>query len=388
VSESPRLPPEQFHRALREALARHGLADGFARLREGFRHLHRGEKARRGTARPATWRPLEVPPRLEVLRAHADETVGDPGPDAWAEASEVVLPRLRPTLYHALQPILEELDRDGQPVPHAQLSEHLCTDLVVPLDERLVTVTEAMLDRWEVSFPDALAQAGSNLGQRSGGTFEVLSEGLFASTWEDRLDPARLLFPLLFRELPLEGDPVAVPIAASRLLVTGTESEAGLDQLAAVVTGQRDQEGGVFARRVVRLVEDRWVPWLPPSEHPAHGPLRRLALEERKLDYDEQAPLLASLIERRERTISVAAYELEEREDGAHVRSVCRWTKDDTLALPRTDRIRFVHGDRTVGEGSWRRVERRFGSLMHPFAPYPERRLVGQFPEGWQLAGL
>jgi hypothetical protein len=68
--------------------------------------------------------------------------------------------------------------------------------------------------------------------------------------------------------------------------------------------------------------------------------------------------------------------------------SVTTWDLGPPLLLPRTDRIRFVDGDRPLVTTTWARAQAVLGSRMRPLPGYPERWHASGFPTAPELGEL
>jgi hypothetical protein len=276
--------------------------------------------------------------------------------------------------------------------PYRALAEHLGIGLVYDLPDSMVQLQQRNLTDWRVSFEEALAAACLNLAEISGHLFEKPEPGVWVSPWRDNHDAARLLLLDLIRAHEVRGEPVAMVPNRDTLLLTGSEDDEGLAQMATLAEKALENPRPISGA-AVRLEGDSWVPFLPDSEHPAHSRFRLLAVRSMAQDYAEQSELLKALHDENEEDVFVASFTAMQQKESGRVRSYCVWSEGIESLLPRTEEVFFFRpNDEGEGEivagGEWERVLQAAGHLMEPLGIYPERYRVKEFPTGEQLTQI
>jgi hypothetical protein len=246
------------------------------------------------------------------------------------------------------------------------------------------------LARWGLSFDQALGLAVENLRSRSTEPLEQLAPGTCQSPWEDSYAASRLLLDEVVRRCQVKGTPVVLVPHRDLLLITGSEDEEGLHQVATkalrAVMAPRALDG-----RAVRLTSEGWVPFMPERLNKAWADFRQLELFTRARDYAEQTERLEKLYQEKGVDLFVAAYTPYQDERGRSV-SYAVWLKGVDALLPRTEVIFFMDpalGPEAppVGIARWEEVARAAGQLLEPVEGlYPERYRVKGFPSEAQLA--
>ncbi|HYO60062.1 hypothetical protein [Archangium sp.] len=246
------------------------------------------------------------------------------------------------------------------------------------------------LARWGVSFDQALGMAMENLRPRSTEPLEQLAPGTCESPWEDNYAASRLLLEEVVRRCQVKGTPVVLVPHRDLLLITGSEDEDGLHQVATralqAVMAPRALDG-----RAMRLTPEGWVPFMPERLNNAWADFRKLELFSRARDYAEQTEHLEKLYREKGVDLFVAAYTPYQDEHGRSL-SYAVWLKGVDAILPRTEVIFFMDpalGPEAlpVGIARWEEVARAAGQLLAPVEGlYPERYRVKGFPSEEQLA--
>jgi hypothetical protein len=200
-----------------------------------------------------------------------------------------------------------------------------------------------------------------------------------------------MLLDEVVRRCPVKGTPVVLVPHRDLLLITGSEDEDGLRQVATrslrAVMAPRAVDG-----RAMRLTPEGWVPFMPERLNDAWADFRKLELFTRARDYDEQTQRLDKLYEERGEDVFVAAFTPYQDEHGRSI-SYAVWLKGVDTLLPRTEVIFFM--DPALGEEAppvaiarWDEVAKAVGALLVPEEGlYPERYRVKGFPSEQQLSG-
>ncbi|MHA6847040.1 DUF1444 family protein [Ralstonia syzygii] len=125
-----------------------------------------------------------------------------------------------------------------KPTPRQSFSRDTNILLGYDAGNTVMTVDQWMLDKWEVSYADALDIAMANLAAVSEPRFKEIKPGLFTGDWNDYYDSSRLLLPALFSACSGVADPV-IMIPTSELIYVAdkTDTRAQLDMLQLVNNG-------------------------------------------------------------------------------------------------------------------------------------------------------
>ena len=337
---------------------------------------------------------LASPPekRDEVFAQITHVRAMPPPPKTFAEARANLLPVVRGrTFFEQARMVVKGEPGSPSPVVWKPLGGFLGMGLAFDAPDTLQYLGPDELKRWGVSFDEALTVALENLRQRSTEGLRQLAPGTCTSPWEDNYASSRLLLEEVVRRCRVHGEPVVLVPHRDLLLITGSEDEDGLSQVA-----ERAQKALMAPRaldgRALRLTSKGWRPFMPERLSNAWGPFRTLELFTRARDYDEQTQRLEKLHDERGEDIFVAAYTPYQDERGRTI-SYALWLKGVDSLLPRTDVIFFM--DPTLGTEAppvaiarWEDVEKVVGELLVPAEGlYPERYRVRGFPSEEQLAG-
>jgi hypothetical protein len=307
-------------------------------------------------------------------------------PEDFEDASHDLRPSVRP------RAVLDVLRLDTflsscepQALPTLPLSEHLVIAIVYDLPTTMGFVPAGKLEEWGVSLYEAMEVAQRNLESLEYAIIG-LGESLFIFENGDAYDATRLLLKDRIRQLPVKGDPVALPVTRDCLMVTGSDDEAGLGMMADIAKDKLDEPRPVSGIPV-RLVGDEWETWMPPEGHPHHEKYRGLALQHIAGDYSNQKGLLDRFHEKTGREVFVATFSAMEKDGVTH--SFATWSKGVPTLLPKTDRVALYDTD-TEGMfmASWDKVQEVAGDLMTLTEEYPPRWLVEEFPTAEQLEAM
>jgi hypothetical protein len=265
---------------------------------------------------------------------------------------------------------------------------------VLDYPDAVKSVGTSDLRDWGVGFDEAMAIARDNLWSRSNENFLPLAPGTYVSPWHDTHDCSRLYLHDLVWQLEVKGAHVAFVPNREVLIVTGSDDAEGLTRAAALAEEALNQTRAMTGI-AFRLDGSNWVPFLPPADSPAYGPLKRLAMRSRLMDYTEQTEALNALAEKEGEDVFVGGHRVVEREDGSWF-SWAVWVEGITNALmPEADCITFGRATRKDGSpgepygwADWATVRRVCGDLMEPTDLYPPRYRVRSFPTAEQLQQL
>jgi hypothetical protein len=279
---------------------------------------------------------------------------------------------------------------DNFPTPptYHPIAGHLGLALIYEWPGSIQYITQNHLQKWGVTFAEAVEAARGNLAQRQQ-RFEASSvQGLHISRTDDSLGASGLLLLDAIRGLQVSGDVIAVVPEQSKLLVAGSEDSSALAAMAKMTEEGLNQPHPVSGI-AMRLDGDSWVPWLPDPGHPQHRALAVLRLQTTERDYRRQTDLLKKVHKQTDQEVSVARLLLGQDESTGEAFSYCLWSPVVPALLPRTDRVAFMEEDDDLPMlVDWDRVCEVLGHLMEPQGMYPERYRVEDYPYGHELEKL
>ncbi len=313
-------------------------------------------------------------------------------PKTFAEVRPNLLPVVRGrTFFEQLRMVVKGTPGTSAPIAWKPVDGFLGAGLAFDGPDTLQYLGPDELARWGVTFDEAFSVALENLRQRSTEPLEQLAPGTCQAPWEDNYASSRLLLDEVVRRCKVRGAPVVLVPHRDLLLITGSEDEDGLRQVASkalrAVMAPRALDG-----RAMRLTAQGWVPFMPERLNNAWADFRKLELFTRTRDYDEQTQRLEKLYAEKGEDIFVAAYTPYQDERGRSL-SYAVWLKGVDAILPRAEVIFFMDpalGEEAppVGIARWEDVAKVAGDLLVPVEGlYPERYRVKDFPSEEQLAG-
>jgi hypothetical protein len=151
--------------------------------------------------------------RIVVLDRFVRGCLGTTGfelPEDFADVHPDLLPVVRSRFY--LESVaLQSRARGGEgvAVPQQPIGDHLSLSLVYDLPQAMRSIIQEDLDKWGVSFYEAVEAARSNLEQMGSAAFASLeSEGgerVYVSSTADNYDASRLVMLDLVRKMPVRG---------------------------------------------------------------------------------------------------------------------------------------------------------------------------------------
>ncbi|MBI3928815.1 MAG: hypothetical protein HY319_24960 [Armatimonadetes bacterium] len=305
-------------------------------------------------------------------------------PESYQEARACLMPRLQHRLQLETLRLLKDLV-----VPHVLLSEDLTATVVYDTPQAILSFPEDQLERWGITFEEAMRAARDNLWAASNDEFSC-HRGLYTSPWRDNYDASRLILQPLIRQLKVEGQHVVLPLHRDSLLVTGSEEHAGLEALLQAA-GTGFEHPRFICGAPIWLQEDRWTEYEPPAGHPLAEEFRRLRLCSRARDYQEQKQVLEELHHSRGEDLLVAAYSLTDQT--GELQNYSSWSRGVDTLLPRSERVALFdpalpEEERVLGLFDWEHLKSVVGALMEKTDHYPIRFRVRQFPSEAQLALL
>lgn len=311
-------------------------------------------------------------------------------PEDFNDVRSDLMPMLRSRTYFDWG-LLRASGRDDLPeIPYETIGESLGVGIAYDLPTSLATINAAQLEKWGVSFYEAMEIAKQNLHETTKAYAQMGS--LFAMTNGDAYDASRLVLTDWIRSLDLQGAPVAMVPQRDALFVTGADDDAGLTLMSQLAKKEIEHERSISGL-VFKLVDDQWEVWMPAPDHPEFNALDELRLRSWMEDYTQQKHVLEAEQARTLEDYFVASFSGIRHEDSGRVESLGVWTQGIRILLPRTDVIAFV-ATTDGGElaetfrAGWDDIQREVGHLMQPQEMYPPRWLVESFPAADELARL
>lgn len=308
-------------------------------------------------------------------------------PEDFADIKPDLMPIVRSRSYYELN--RQRVALDGSKTPdwaYQILNDYLVIGLVYDMREAIRTIHQDDLDKWGVTFYEALEIARDNLSQLPQQVIGPADgEGVYLSAMGDSYDSSRLLLLDLIRQFKVKGDPIAMVPNRNALIVAGSEDVEGLKGMLALAKDAMQKPytiGGI----AMRLDGEDWVTWLPDPSHPLYKDFRLLQIQTYGQEYDEQMELLNKLHEKKGEDIFVASYSAMENKENGNLLSCCVWSKNVLTLLPKTDLVAFIQEGAKPRIAEWDRVVETVGNLMEPLDMYPPRWRVSEYPTDEQLA--
>ena len=304
--------------------------------------------------------------RPEALRFFARATLAHARavPEDYEAARPDLRARLWPLAALEKQRLRGLLGEPGGPdLPAEPVGEHLVATLAYDWPEAVQSLAADNLERWGVTYYEAMEDARRNLHESTLG-YAAIGDGFFSFLSGDTYDATRLLLVDRVRTLEVRGRHVAMVPNRDALLITGEDDEAGLAILAELAA-KGLEEGYPLSGIPLVLDEDGWADWAPPAGHPLRERFHALRLRWLGPEYAEQKELLDAVHERQGEGVFVASFSAVEKEGGA-LASYCVWGEGVDTLLPVTDKVAFMTGghDGPVAMEAWVRVREVAGELM------------------------
>lgn len=252
-------------------------------------------------------------------------------------------------------------------------------------------VSARELDGLQITFTDALIQAGHNLRRVSGDRWRKIGTHVYLGDWGDGYECSRILLPDLICRLDLPGRPVALTPCDGTLLVSSDCSPEGQLALLRAALSAMDQAPRCISAEMLVLDDGLWHTFVPDDaqvlaqHHELHTRIR-------KSRYDQQKAMLDRRAGELNRRPYVANYMAYQGNEG--VFSVATWSEGVEAWLPKADVIVFVRsaqGSEQPGviRVGWNIAFEYLGSYMIEVPDMiPERFHVVEFPSSSLLDQL
>jgi uncharacterized protein YtpQ (UPF0354 family) len=309
-------------------------------------------------------------------------------PEAYEDACYDLLPTIRSRAF--IEFTLLQLSNDGNRLPnwpYQIIGEHLALGLVYDLPQAMRSISQEDLDRWEVSFYEALEKARDNLAHLGEQVFVGIADRTYVSATGDNYDASRLILLDAVRQLTVQGDHVAMVPNRDTLIITGTDDEEGLGMMASLAE-EAFRKPRPMTAIAFRLEGEEWTPWQPGRASPAYKPFQALRTQSLGQEYNDQKELLEKQLERQQEDVFIASFMGMRQSATSELISFCSWAEGLPTLLPRTDRIAFVREGSEPILVDWSKAEQVVGHLITPQDLYPERVRVDDFPSPDEIARL
>lgn len=311
-------------------------------------------------------------------------------PGDFEKALPDLLPRVRERVVHEFQKL--NTKGDLPPIPHRVLADCFAVGVALDRPDSVASVMEPHLAAWKKTLDEALVPAIANLERKSGGAWEAIGPGAWASPWHDDHDAARVLLVDMIRGLGVRGAPVAMIPNQNLLLVSGAEDAQGLDSIAAKATEVLAKPRAMSGAAMI-LQGRTWARFEPAQGQPGAEALRVARLHSAARDGTEQGELLKAKFEKEGRDVYVATFMLFQDKRNGALRSLTSWAQNVEALLPETEaivfgRIKAGKPDGIRAQVGWADAKRVLGDAMKPQGLYPERYFVSGFPTEAQFEAM
>jgi uncharacterized protein YtpQ (UPF0354 family) len=313
-------------------------------------------------------------------------------PDEFALACPNLMPIVRDSSYLSLVELhcqASDLDISNIKCPFMVLVDGLSVVLAYDTDQSIQQVNQATLDRWRVSFGEALQVAIDNLRERTNPNL-VTEEapGVYLGRWDDSYESARILLTDLIYRLSVDGEPVVFLPNRNQFWVTGSRNAAGLKTVLKM-GGETHFEPHPLSPNLY-LLSDGKLNFYIPEDIPLRDEWFSLKRRREAVDYTQQKDSLDKIFKKDKTNIFVASYKIFRLDDGTEY-SACVWSKGVDSLLPKTEKIFFVVDPKEKNYVSvqWAAAIPVVGHLMDEKSNLlPSRQRVRLFPSEGQLDEL
>ena len=325
---------------------------------------------------------------VDMLARHSGND--EPLPETFDEARALLLPAMRSRCYQAFSRLSGLAN--GMTLPdmaQRPYNSELALGLVIDAEDKMFALTTETLDKWGVSYDEALEVATANL-RATDWEFQSVAAGLFASANGDCYDATRMLLLDGIAQLPVRGRPVIMVPNRNALLVAGDMDPDALIAMAQLCAEQIEEPQSISATPLV-LSEGAWQPLALDAAHPAAHAMRVARLKHEASLYAEQKTLLEAVAARNGDDVHIASYSVFRHETGALV-SVATWIDGIPQLLPRTEILSLVRvaGDasKVLGYVRWTDALRVMEQSFQPTGDYPPRFGISDFPSTEQQLAM
>jgi hypothetical protein len=385
--------PDQFARLVLRAFADAGYGEALHYDADDFRLLSADGKSQVHNLHNV-YREYQAAPRRgrqAVLDTYVRAFQMSGLPESFAEARGALLPLVRG---RATLEFLRLKSSAAPERPSPDASAPLSADSVIMLaydsELSIQTLTGDTLRDWGVSFDEALAVAIDNLRDATVSHFGQIAPGVYMGAWDDAYETSRILFPDIFYQLEVGGEPLVMMPTRNRLLVASA-NDHGAQLRMLSLAHEMAEEGRIVSALMYRFAHGKAVEHVP--EHAgvlaSLEELKRSYLAE---DYASQKRLLDEQYEKDGVDVFVASYQLLRKQEGGNTISYGVWTESVDTLLPEVDMVALVartEGDQTATSFvAWAELRAHIKELSRSEEGYPARYRLKTFPSKELIAGL
>ena len=307
-------------------------------------------------------------------------------PDEFGDASHDLLPAIRSRFSFESEVVRAQIKNKKLSIPYQPLGETLAIGLVCDFPDTMKTIYQDHLDRWGVTFHEALEVARRNLCALPYRLEQ--GNGIYLTVTDDNYDAPRLLLLDWIRELRVNGDYVAMVPNRDTLIVTGSDDAKNIKRMVALAK-EALQLPRPISGEALRLVGDEWVSWWPDSSHPSYRDFHNLFMQTYSDEYNWQKDVLDELYSARQENVCVAPFR------AIHYPIITEflftatiWSKGVLNLLPDADVVCFEQIGRKSLLVDRECVIETVGHMMEPLNMYPPRWRVADFPTEQQMAAM
>lgn len=278
-----------------------------------------------------------------------------------------------------------------QEIPHIIVGEQFAAGLSYDFPDAMIQITGRQLEKWGVSFDDALAAALENLETQSEKALVEAVPGVYISNWQDGYDASRVLLTEMLLKLPVVGTPVVMLPSSENLVMTGSDDLDGLASVLNVIEPMADKPRSMVSVPLV-FRGGEWIPFELPVDHPLYERFRVLKVSATARSYADQRGVVQDWLKNIGEAAVVTPFLATQRLDGS-VSSCAIWAEGPIGYIPRAESVVFTgaagtENQEVVACGSWEKVLEVVGGLLKPTPYFPELYRVERFPSATELAQI
>ena len=310
-------------------------------------------------------------------------------PDSFEEAR----PNLRPKIWlrSSMVNIDLRLRLAGKKTfesPTYPLGDHLVMGLVYDMPSAMRSLSKDDLDKWNVSYYEAMEIAVENLSESSI-AYSKIGDRFHSAMSGDNYDSCRILLKEQISSWDVLGDHVAMVPQRDALYVTGSKDDTGLKIMLELAESNLKNQPRPLSPIPLRLVDGEWKDWTVPTTHELFPRFQKLEIEFLGGLYAEQKELLDAIHEKEVEGSFVASFSGIQKKPTDPVLTYCVWSRNVNSLLPKTQLIFFVGPEGAAAIGEWDRVAEIVGDLLvADDSYYPVRYRVKEFPTQEQLDAI
>ena len=197
-------------------------------------------------------------------------------PELFDDARKNLRPKIWPRATYANLELRQRLT-EGKPfdLPLYLLGSHLMTTVVYDLPTSIRSLSNEELEKWGVSYYEAMEIACQNL-QETSIAYSKIGDRFHSAVSGDNYDSARILLNDLISTWNVLGDPVAMVPQRDAMYVTGCDDEIGLKMMVDLAEMSLNDEIRPLSPYPLRLADGEWEDWAFPEAHESYPKFRRL----------------------------------------------------------------------------------------------------------------